>query len=125
MKRFIPIHPRLIEEGFLDFVAACKDSDLFSDATPDRFGNRGGNATKVISRWVREKLGITDPRISPSHSFSHRFSTSCKNFNVPPEMKDRLMGHSRGEAGELYGEDYWISTLLVEIRKLPVPSGLG
>ena len=62
-KPFIPIHPRLIEEGFLDFVAACKDSDLFSDATPDRFGNRGGNATKVISRWVREKLGITDLRI--------------------------------------------------------------
>ncbi|WP_438345920.1 DUF6538 domain-containing protein [Methylorubrum populi] len=124
-KRFIPIHPRLIEEGFMDFVATCKDRDLFSDATPDRFGNRGGNATKVISRWVREKLGITDPRISPSHSFRHRFSTLCKNFNVPPEMRDRLMGHSSGEASELYGEDYWISTLSVEIRKLPVPSGLG
>lgn len=123
-KRGIPIHPRLIEEGFLEFVAACKTRDLFSDLTPDRFGNRGGNATKVISRWVREKIGFTDRRISPSHSFRHRFQTVCKNFHVPSEMRDRLMGHSSGESSELYGEDYWISTLAPEIDKIPVPKGL-
>ncbi|MCJ2143868.1 DUF6538 domain-containing protein [Methylobacterium sp. E-066] len=124
-KRIIPVHSRLIQEGFLDFVLRSKGRDLFPDATPDRFGNRGGNATKVISRWVREKLEITDPRISPSHSFRHRFSTSCKNFGVPPEIRDRLMGHSSGDASELYGEDYAISTLCPEIEKLPVPTGLG
>ena len=124
-KRIIPVHSRLIQEGFLDFVLRSKGRDLFPDATPDRFGNRGGNATKVISRWVREKLEITDLRISPSHSFRHRFSTSCKNFGVPPEIRDRLMGHSSGDASELYGEDYAISTLWPEIEKLPVPTGLG
>lgn len=123
-KRIIPIHPKLIEEGFIKFVQSCKHRDVFSDATPDRFGIRGGNATKVISRWVRDKLEITDPRISPSHSFRHRFSTACKNFHVPSEMRDRLMGHSSGEASELYGEDYWISTLAPQISKLPVPRGL-
>jgi integrase len=108
----------------LDFVSRSKSRDLFSDATPDRFGNRGGNATKVISRWVREKLEITDSRISPSHSFRHRFSTLCKNFGVPPEIRDRLMGHSSGDASELYGEDYSISTLCPEMEKIPVPTGL-
>lgn len=123
-KRVIPIHPRLIEEGFLDFVASCPGKELFTDASPDRFGNRGGNATKVISRWVREKLSIIDPRISPSHSFRHRFSTLCRNYQVHPEMRDRMMGHSRGGASELYGEGYWVSTLDPELRKIPPPSGL-
>ena len=120
-KRIIPLHPKLIEEGFLDFVARCPSKDLFADASPDRFGNRGGNATKVISRWVREKLQITDPRISPNHSFRHRFSTLCNNYRVQPEMRDRMMGHSRGAASEIYGEGYWVSTLEPEIKKIPPP----
>ncbi|TXN27672.1 DUF6538 domain-containing protein [Methylobacterium sp. WL19] len=123
-KRHIPIHPQLIEEGFLLFVASCKTNDLFSDATPDRFGNRGGNATKVISRWVRDKIGITDPRISPSHSFRHRFSTQCKNCGIPPEIRNRLMGHSEGESSELYGDDYSVEMLFAAIKQIPVPGGL-
>lgn len=123
-KRHIPIHPRLIEEGFLQFVASCKMDNLFFDATPDRFGNRGGNATKVISRWVRNKIGITDPRISPSHSFRHRFSTQCKNSGIPAEIRNRLMGHSEGESSELYGDDYSISMLFSQIEKIPVPREL-
>ncbi|MCJ2009551.1 tyrosine-type recombinase/integrase [Methylobacterium sp. J-092] len=118
-KRIIPVHSRLIREGFLDFISRSNSRDLFSDATPDRFGNRGGNATKVISRWVREKLEIKDSRISPSHSFRHRFSTLCKNFGVPPEIRDRLMGHSSCDASELYGEDYSIQRYVRRWRRFP------
>ncbi|MCJ2126652.1 site-specific integrase [Methylobacterium sp. J-077] len=123
-KRKIPIHPKLIEEGFLEFVSACRGRYLFEDATPDRFGSRGGNATKVLSRWVRKNLKIIDQRISPNHSFRHRFSTLCKNHNVSPEMRDRLMGHSSGDTSEIYGEGYSVSTLFQEICKIPTPPGI-
>lgn len=124
-KRLIPMHPKLIEEGFLEFVSLCPNKDIFADATPDRFGNRGGNATKVISRWVRQKLNITDPNISPSHSFRHRFATLCDNNDVPNPMRDRMLGHGSLKTHKKYGEGYWVSTLDREIKKLPLPEGLS
>ncbi len=55
--RLIPLHPALIEEGFLKYVRSLKAGPLFPDAKPDRFGRRGGTATKVLGRWLRS-LGI-------------------------------------------------------------------
>ena len=51
-ERAVPIHSALLESGFLDFVKKLKSGPLFADVTPDRFGNRGGNGTKVLSRWI-------------------------------------------------------------------------
>lgn len=124
-KRRIPIHPKLIEEGLLEFVANHHSKYLFDDATPDRFGSRGGNATKVLSRWVRQVLKITDVAVSPNHSFRHRFSTLCNNNKIPPEIRDRIMGHSSGEVREIYGDGYSISVMFEEICKIPIPGGLN
>jgi integrase len=73
-ERAIPLHPAIIESGFLQFVKAAGSGPLFKGLTADRFGNRGGNGTKVIGRWVRG-LGLEDERLSPSHSWRHRFKT--------------------------------------------------
>jgi integrase len=63
-ERIIPVHPALEESGFLKFALQKKTGPIFSELSPDKFGKRGGNGTKVIGRFVRQ-LGITDPRISP------------------------------------------------------------
>jgi integrase len=45
--RKIPLHPALIDEGFMGYVAELpKDGLLFPDIPPDRFGRRAGTATK-------------------------------------------------------------------------------
>jgi integrase len=74
-ERIIPVHPALIENGLLKFATTIKPGPLFADLTPDKFGKRGGNGTKVIGRFVRQ-LGLKDPRLSPSHSWRHRIKTS-------------------------------------------------
>ena len=58
-ERIIPLHPALIETGFLKFAAKTKAGPLFAALSPDKFGKRGGNGTKVIGRFVRQ-LGLTD-----------------------------------------------------------------
>jgi len=73
-ERLIPLHPALVENGFLEFVLKKTTGPIFSGLMPDKFGKRGGNGTKVIGRFVRQ-LGISDPRISPSHSWRHRIKT--------------------------------------------------
>lgn len=71
--RMVPLHPALIEVGFLDYIRTLPaDGPLFPDLSPDRFGRRGGNGTKIIGRWVRAS-GITDPRKAPNHAWRHRF----------------------------------------------------
>jgi integrase len=73
-ERAIPLHPAVVEQGFLKFVEGIGSGPLFPELPPDKFGSRGGNGTKVLGPWVRS-LGLTDNRISPSHSWRHRFKT--------------------------------------------------
>jgi hypothetical protein len=61
-ERIIPLHPALVEVGFLKFATRAKPGPLFADLTPDKFGKRGGNGTKIIGRFVRQ-LGLVDPRL--------------------------------------------------------------
>lgn len=116
-ERVVPLHPRVIEAGFLRFVEARSDGPLFDDLTPDRFGSRGGNGTKLIGRWVRE-LGITDPRISPSHSWRHRLKTLGRRHGISSDMSDAITGHAPKNVGDAYGE-FEPAALLRELAKLP------
>jgi hypothetical protein len=56
-ERIIPLHPALIENGFLKFVAKIKSGPLFASLSPDKFGKRGGNGTKVtLVRGFRKSV---------------------------------------------------------------------
>jgi integrase len=118
--RLIPLHLALIAEGFLDYVRGLKAGPLFPDAAPDRFGRRGGNATKALGRWLRVNLDITDPRKVAGHSWRHRFKDLCRRFGVPKDIHDRLTGHAAGDAGSAYGLGFQVATLAEAIGKLPV-----
>jgi integrase len=117
-ERVVPLHPALIEGGFLKFVAKSKPGPLFPKLPPDVFGNRGGNGTKVIGRWVRG-LGLTDERISPSHSWRHRFKTLGRRHGLMPDIVNAITGHHRKTVADTYGE-FPIEALYRELLKLPL-----
>ncbi len=116
-ERTVPIHKRLIDEGFLKFVSTVKSGPLFRSLTPDRFNNRGGNGTKLVGRWVRD-LGIDDPRISPSHSWRHRLKTLARRHGLASDLVDAITGHERDSVADQYGE-YEVAALARELAKLP------
>jgi integrase len=121
-ERKVPLHPALIAEGFLEYVRSLrKDGPLFPRITPDRFGSRAGNGSKTIGRWIRERVGITDPRKAPNHSWRHYFKSICRDFDIEEEYHDALTGH-KGEGGEgrEYGE-YFVRVLYREICKIESP----
>ena len=116
-ERVIPIHPALLDRDFLTFVRTVESGPLFAELTPDRFGKRGGNGTKLLGRWVRS-LGLTDVRLSPVHSWRHRFKTSGRRHGVAPDMLDVITGHAARTVADGYGE-YPMQALLRELSKIP------
>ena len=116
-ERVIPIHPALLERGLIAFARSVKTGPLFANLAPDRFGKRGGNGTKVLGRWVRS-LGLTDNRLSPLHSWRHRFKTSGRRHGLAPDVLDALAGHAPRTVADRYGE-YPMEALLRELVKIP------
>lgn len=121
--RSVPLHAALLTEGFLDYVIRLpKDGPLFPTVTPDRFGKRGGNGSKTISRWVRETVGIVDPRKAPNHSWRHRFADQCRKAGIPKDIRFVIEGHASSDVGDRYGsEGHPLRVLATAINKLPNP----
>lgn len=116
-ERVVPLHPALIEEGFLDYVSTIKSGPLFPDLAPDKFGKRGGNGTKIVSRFVRA-LGIKDLRVSPNHSWRHRIKTQQRRFGLARDIMEAITGHGRKTVADTYGE-FPVQALYRELCKIP------
>ncbi len=66
--RIVPLHPHLIDQGFLEFVAAEQDGPLFYDRTKRTSKRPWDRTSKHIVEWVRSgAVGITDMRVQPTH----------------------------------------------------------
>jgi integrase len=116
-ERLVPIHSALIKEGFLDFVKLAKAGPLFPQLKPDKFGARGGTGTKILARWIRS-LGLVDRRISPSHSWRHRFKTLSRRHGLASDIVDVIVGHGKKSVGDAYG-DFPTESLRRELEKIP------
>jgi integrase len=103
-ERFIPVHPLLIELGFLDFVAAQAkargpDAWLFPLVAP------GTKGTAAYSKWFGRYIGahgVTDTA-KVFHSFRHSFIDALRVANVGDEIKHALLGWSGGGIPAKYG----------------------
>ncbi|HWE75516.1 MAG TPA: DUF6538 domain-containing protein [Stellaceae bacterium] len=119
--RRVPIHSAVIDEGFLDYVRSLPESSpLFPECQPDMFGSRGGSASKKIGAWVRKELGITDKRVSPSHSWRHRIESEHRARDIRQDTTDAITGHHDGRAASDYGDFYVKETLRPAIEAIRV-----
>jgi integrase len=116
-ERIIPLHPALLDRDFLKFVATVKSGPLFAALSPDKFGKRGGNGTKMIGRFVRQ-LGLKDVRLSPSHSWRHRIKTLGRKHGLAQDILNAITGHASKSVADSYGE-FPIESLFREICKIP------
>jgi integrase len=107
--RRVPLHPKLIQEGFLDYVRSLPENGpLFPMLRPDKFGSKGGNATKRIGPMVRGLADIipslADKHLSPNHSWRHRLIEECRRIPIRQDIEDALAGHAQEGSGPGYGE---------------------
>jgi integrase len=105
-ERVVPVHPELVELGFLKFVEDRKrDGDqtwLFSAVAPDQ-GRALSAWGKWWSRYLRQTVGIVDAdRVF--HSFRHGFQDALRRATPDEELRDALSGRSNHKSvGRTYG----------------------
>ena len=123
-RRRLPIHPKVIEAGFLQYVQRIREQGaerLFPDLHPDRFGKRSASFSKAFMRYLRKELGVTDKR-KVFHSFRHTFRDACREAGLDEEIADALMGHSNPQKmGRRYGGSFSVQRLLQAVQQISYP----
>lgn len=109
--RTIPLHPHLVEQGFVEFVLARSKGPLFVEAgkNPDRVAN-------VIGERVR-KLGIVDGNLAPNDAWRHCFVNELRTAGVGREVMDTILG--RAPKPSKFGFETPFCSMSDAISKLP------
>lgn len=123
-KRRVPVHSRLLELGFLDYLAMRKkQGPLLFPPTPKMKGRTtpGDAVGKWLSR-LRKTVGVRGRK--PLHSFRHTFITRLVSAGVPEDMRKVLVGHAATDVhGQTYThrEEISITLLQSHLEKLTLP----
>ncbi|EKS29696.1 DUF6538 domain-containing protein [Afipia felis] len=103
--RDVPLHPHLIKQGFLLFVAKCPKGPLFYSRSALKKGEAPWtNVSGKLSKWARQDVGVTDPRVQPNHGWRHRFKTIGNDAGIGERVLDAICGHAPKTAGASYGD---------------------
>lgn len=104
--REVPLHPHLIEQGFVKMVDGLKPGPIFYDPSRQRAEGAGNRYRKKAGErlrdWVRNEVGITDPNVQPNHGWRHTFK-ELSHGAMEERMADGVQGHSGGAVGRRYG----------------------
>jgi integrase len=105
-RRLIPVHNKLIELGFLEFIESRRGrggshGQLFREIKPDKYGYFSGAVSKALNLLIKN-AGAASP-LRSVYSFRHNFSDVCDAAQMPERTKNKLMGHQLEGAPGVYG----------------------
>lgn len=119
-KRVIPIHPKLINIGFIEYVEGLKKSGVprlwmnLSRRDADGYGNAFG---KWFQRFNRKH--ITEDKAKVFHSFRHVVADTLKQAGVLEIIISELLGHANDSLTmSRYGKRYQPKVLLEALMHL-------
>jgi integrase len=124
-ERIIPLHPKLVELGFPEFVAQQRKrgvTPIFDDLKPGPRCDYGA-ASKKLNRAIRA-AGIAHRKVA-FHSLRHTFTDAAREAGIPLERLQQIMGWSGRGMEAVYGSGLSARTLLSEISKVSYQLDLG
>jgi integrase len=124
--RVVPLHEHIIAQGFIEMVKQVGKGALFyNDATPQRVSgdplkparSRADTTRAHLGTWVRS-LGITDPALSPNHSWRHTFKRIAEAVGITEKVHDAITGHTPATEGRKYGPPS-VADMAKALKKFP------
>lgn len=124
-KTTVPIHPRLIQMGFLEFVKSRAGAGDGSQLFPELPRTREGRYADIFSKWFRRFLtaAIPSERVKASfHSFRHSFRDAERRAKINPDIALRLgRWAAENSAANAYGHGFPMPLLRDELAKVDYP----
>lgn len=121
-RRIIPVHPQVLELGFMGYVEHMRKRGsfaLFPDIRPDNKKNLSGNYSKWFNGYLK-KVGIKRRGVDWI-SFRHTLKTAMREARIEQEIRDYVQGHTSEHASQDYGR-FPPTTLLSALSKLSFPA---
>lgn len=117
--RSIPVHPRLIEMGFMELVKArriSKEKRLFPDLKMGDDGYYSSPFSKRFNRFLKS-VGVKKLK-NAFHSFRHNFEDACRDCDITKEVIDTLQGHGERGMSARYGKGRTLRKLNEAMRRI-------
>ena len=123
--RLIPVHPKLVQLKFLEFVKHQKDSGLIRLFPSENRNTRGQfHAYSTRFRRYRDKVGAgprNDKEFRDFHSFRHLIKTRLSDLEHHDGLIDDILGHSsssRSSVGQGYSHADRLDLKLKALKKV-------
>lgn len=108
-RRRVPLHPKLVKIGFVDFVKARdakhgkKESRLFPEITPDKYGNTATYpARRFREHFIPAEITLGDKQTF--YSLRHNVRDALRRAKAPAETLLAVTGWA--PAGKAVGDSY-------------------
>jgi len=110
--RLIPIHERLIDLGFLDYVEMKRKQnpnaelfdgyDIYEGQAGYKFSDSFGDWLQSVTSRLPQEQQLLFEDYRGLHSFRHLFIRETREIGIPEEISERLSGHA-GRRGTIRG----------------------
>ena len=133
-ERLVPLHPALIERGFIAFVQSGTSERLFirsyrkvdaavvGDAGADPY-YPGRTTYNRMTEWIHS-LGLEIGRSAgkdPNHAWRHWFKEKAFSVGIPEKITDAIVGHAQISAARRYG-NVTLRQMHEALCQMPLPS---
>ncbi|WP_159818429.1 site-specific integrase [Colwellia sp. 20A7] len=115
-KRSIPIHPKLVQLGIMEWVSECTGERLFHEWRPVK-GSFSHSASKWFSR--NSPFKSNGKAEVDFHSLRHTVATELKHSGVASQYAAQILGHSNGNITyDRYGKGINLIALIEAVETI-------
>ncbi|TWB45496.1 site-specific integrase [Nitrospirillum pindoramense] len=104
-KREVPIHPGLVDLGFMGYVGALRQKAPKGPLFPDINEGTGKDFSDAFSKWYGRYVREIDAWAEKTafHSYRHNFKNALDKGGVQVSLSYALMGHADSSVHAAYG----------------------
>ncbi len=122
-ERIVPLHPALVDAGFVAFARERGNRPMFY-ARPARRGGEAKHPSKGtanhLAAWIRTLPGFDDERKSPSHAARHWFKSQGAALEINDSLVNAIQGHTDGSTAGTY-RHFTVEQMAKAVARFPVP----
>jgi integrase len=118
-ERYVPLHPQLVEAGFLDYVERRRRAGhvkLFDRPNPKAKEELSHSMSKWFGYFM-DGVGLPE-RALVFHGFRHGFRNACRLATISQETAEALGGWATDRQSAKYGDRGMVPVLYPAVRRL-------